>query len=186
MKIIIKFLALSIILLNILGCSNNSKESTKFNIAKPFENQSITIIVPNIGDRLIRGPIMQEAKKFEKETGATIRVVTPGWVDTIEKTKESLIDPKINFDIFVIMTSWGGSLLGENDIESAASQIIKGYTEAFALEDGELDVLFGLAAMRLVQSIIMTSNAAKDAPDNDYIVISQKPARALLKRLEER
>jgi hypothetical protein len=32
----------------------------------------------------------------------------------------------------------------------------------------------------------MTSHSAKKFPDNEYIVISQKPARALLKVLEER
>jgi len=53
------------------------------------------------------------------------------------------------------------------------------------LEEGELDVLFNLMAMRLVQTIIMSSHNAKEFPDNEYIVICQKPARALLKELEE-
>ena len=77
------------------------------------------------------------------------------------------------------------ALLGEDDIESAARKIIQGYTEEFSLEDGELDVLFNLMAMRLVQTIIMTSRSAKEVPDNEYILISQNPARALLKKLEE-
>ena len=49
---------------------------------------------------------------------------------------------------------------------------------------GELDVLFDLVAMRLVQSIIMASHSAKEFPQNAYVLISQKPARALLKKLE--
>ena len=117
MKITKKLLISSILILSVIGCSDSStKTDSLAKTTKPYENQSITVIVPNIGDKLIRGPIMQEAKIFEKETGATIRVVTPGWVDTIEKTKESLNDSKINYDIFVIITSWGGSLLGENHI----------------------------------------------------------------------
>jgi Ser/Thr protein kinase RdoA (MazF antagonist) len=76
------------------------------------------------------------------------------------------------------------ALLGEDHIESAAREIVQGYTEEFVLEAGELDVLFNLMAMRLVQNIIMTSHSAKKFPDNEYIVISQKPARALLKVLE--
>jgi hypothetical protein len=40
-------------------------------------------------------------------------------------------------------------------------------------------------AMRLVTNITMTSHSAKLFPDNEYILISQKPARALLKKLEE-
>ena len=76
------------------------------------------------------------------------------------------------------------ALLGEDDFESVARQIIKGYTEVFSLEPGELEVLFDLMAMRLIQSIILTSNSAKEFPDNKYIVSSQKPARELLKKLE--
>ena len=120
MNIVKKLLASSIFVLSIFGCSDSSTKTDSnmpVKTTKLFKNKSITIIVPNIGDRIIRGPIMQEAKIFEKETGATVRVVTPGWVDTIKKTKESLSDPKINFDIFVIMTSWGGSLLGADQIE---------------------------------------------------------------------
>ncbi|MEA1914923.1 MAG: extracellular solute-binding protein [Campylobacterota bacterium] len=59
---------------------------------------------------------MEEAKVFGKMTGADIRVVTPGWTDAIKKAKESLIDPKINYDIFVIITNWGGFLLGDEHI----------------------------------------------------------------------
>jgi len=76
------------------------------------------------------------------------------------------------------------ALLGEDDFESVARQIIKGYTEVFSLEPGELEVLFDLMAMRLIQSIILTSNSAKEFPDNKYIVSSQKPVRELLKKLE--
>jgi len=77
------------------------------------------------------------------------------------------------------------ALLGEDDIELAVRKIIQGYTQEFLLEADELDVLLDLVAMRLVQSIIMTSNSAKEFPDNAYILISQKPARTLLKKLEE-
>jgi len=76
------------------------------------------------------------------------------------------------------------ALLGEDDIQSAAREIIRGYTRVFSLESDELDVLPEPVAMRLVQSIIMSSKSAKEVLDNTYILISQKPARALLKKLE--
>ena len=76
-------------------------------------------------------------------------------------------------------------LLGEDDIEMASREIIAGYENEFPLEDQERDVLYYLMAMRLVTNIIMTSHAAKQQPDNKYILIAQGPARALLKRLEE-
>jgi len=110
-----KTISLVSLALILVGCENKSSED-KITTAKPYENQSITIITPNLGGK-ISDPIIDEAKKFESKTGATIRVLTPSWSDTIEKTKQSLNDDKINFDIYVIISSWGGSLLGQDHIE---------------------------------------------------------------------
>ena len=77
------------------------------------------------------------------------------------------------------------SLLGENDIAMASGKIIEGYDREFKLEAEEREILYYLLAMRLVTNITMTSHKAKLFPDNKYILISQKPARALLKKLEE-
>ena len=76
-------------------------------------------------------------------------------------------------------------LLGENDIAMASEKMIEGYHREFKLEQKERDILYYLLAMRLVTSITMSSHNAKLFPDNEYILISQKPARALLKQLEE-
>jgi Ser/Thr protein kinase RdoA (MazF antagonist) len=77
------------------------------------------------------------------------------------------------------------SLLGEDDIQMASNNIIEGYTKEFPLEKSEIDILYYLMAMRLVTSITLTSHSAKQHPDNKYILISQKPARVLLKKLED-
>ncbi len=76
------------------------------------------------------------------------------------------------------------ALLGEDDIEMAGKEILNGYTSEYPLDVEELEVLPNLIAMRLVQSILMSSHNAKRFPDNEYIPISQKPARALLKKLK--
>ncbi|PCJ48441.1 MAG: hypothetical protein COA74_08580 [Gammaproteobacteria bacterium] len=78
------------------------------------------------------------------------------------------------------------SLLGEDDIAMASAKIIAGYDREFTLEDEEREILYYLMAMRLVTSITMSSHSAKLYPDNDYILISQKPARELLKKLEQK
>ena len=77
------------------------------------------------------------------------------------------------------------SLLGENDIAMASTKIIAGYEHEFNLEAEEREILFYLMAMRLVTNITMTSHVANLFPDNEYILIAQKPARALLKKLEQ-
>jgi len=76
-------------------------------------------------------------------------------------------------------------LLGEEDIKMASSKIIEGYEKEFPLLEEEREILNYLMTMRLVTNIIMTSHQGKQQPDNTYILISQAPARALLKRLEE-
>jgi Ser/Thr protein kinase RdoA (MazF antagonist) len=76
-------------------------------------------------------------------------------------------------------------LLGENDIAMASASMIEGYHRVFKLEEKEREILYYLMAMRLVTSITMSSHSAKLYPDNEYILISQKPARALLKKLED-
>ncbi len=78
------------------------------------------------------------------------------------------------------------SLLGEDDIEMASQKIIAGYCQEFTLEESELEIIYDLAAMRLVTNITMTSHDAKKFPDNQYILISQKFARDLLKKLEQK
>ncbi len=76
------------------------------------------------------------------------------------------------------------ALLGEDNIEAAGRKILLGYTQKFPLDAEELSVLPNLIAMRLVQSILMSSHSAKLFPDNEkYISYSQKPARELLKKL---
>jgi Ser/Thr protein kinase RdoA (MazF antagonist) len=77
------------------------------------------------------------------------------------------------------------SLLDEKDINATAREIINGFRESFRIEDMEFDVLFDLVAMRLITSIILTSNRAKKFPENTYITTSQKSAIQLLKKLEK-
>lgn len=76
------------------------------------------------------------------------------------------------------------ALLGEDEIEASAFEMVKGYNQEFKLEADEVDVLFDLVAMRLINSIVMSSKGVKEFPDNKYILISQKPARILLQKLD--
>lgn len=120
MKIYITSILIIFLLTATAGCQKKQNDKAD---DKPFKNKSVTVIVPNIGDRVIRGPIMQEAKSFEKKTGATIRVVSPSWSSTIEKTKDSFTNPNVTFDIFVIITNWGGFLLGDEHIAEIPDSI---------------------------------------------------------------
>lgn len=101
----------------ITGCENKKTTDEQAKSKMPYKGQTIMVIVPTLHAGLIRGPILEEAEKFEKRTGAKIRVVTPSWNETIEKTKQSLEDPNLNYDIFVVISMWQGMLFADDHIE---------------------------------------------------------------------
>ena len=77
------------------------------------------------------------------------------------------------------------ALQGEQDLYATSQHIIRGYVKEFPLLEDELDVLFDLIRMRLVMSVCISSFRAKDYQDNDYLLVSQKPAFDLLWRMQE-
>ena len=82
----------------------------------------------------------------------------------------------------------GYALLDVDDIYSVANAIIRGYTGEFALTEDELEVLFDLAAMRLVMSVCISSNRAAKASSEEhkeYLLITQAPAIRTLTRLKK-
>ena len=122
-KILTGFVAFMLVFI-FAGCEDKTKtKQTQEAVTKPYAGQTIMVIVPTLHAGLIRGPIMEEAKIFEEKTGAKIRVVTPGWGDTIAKTKQSLGDPNLNYDIFVVIAMWNGMLLGGDHIAAVPSWV---------------------------------------------------------------
>ena len=105
------------------GCGEQTAEPAAKPGKRPFEHQSITVIVPKLDARLIRGPILDEVDSFEQRTGAKVRVLTPGWNETIEKIDESLKSPESNFDIYVAIAMWSGTLLGGGYVAPVPDEI---------------------------------------------------------------
>ena len=116
---IIKSILIFIFIISINGCieQNDDEKVQQVDPAKPYKGQSVMLIVPTLHADLIRGPILEQAKIFEEKTGAKIRIVTPGWNDTISKIKQSLNDKNLNYDIFVVISMWSGTLLENKNVE---------------------------------------------------------------------
>jgi len=74
------------------------------------------------------------------------------------------------------------AIMDTNDPLNAALPIIKGYHNTFALEEKELEFLYLLIAMRLVISVTKSAINKIESPENEYLVISEKPAWTLLKK----
>ena len=74
------------------------------------------------------------------------------------------------------------AIMDKNDPLDAALPIVKGYHTAFALEDKELEFLYVLIAVRLIISVTKSAINKIENPENEYLVISEKPAWNLLKK----
>ncbi|MCC3861229.1 phosphotransferase [Pseudemcibacter aquimaris] len=76
-------------------------------------------------------------------------------------------------------------LMGEDDIEMASKALVDGYDKEFKILDEEREILFYLMAMRVIVSVTMSAYNASLQPDNEYLLVTQKPGIELLKRMEE-
>jgi 4-aminobutyrate aminotransferase-like enzyme/Ser/Thr protein kinase RdoA (MazF antagonist)/murein DD-endopeptidase MepM/ murein hydrolase activator NlpD len=76
------------------------------------------------------------------------------------------------------------ALMGAPDVVATASAMIAGYVAEFPLHEVEASMLFDLVGARLAMSVSISSRRSAEHPDNEYLLISQRPALALLRRLD--
>jgi len=74
------------------------------------------------------------------------------------------------------------AMMGQQDPLATASSVTKAYHSQFPLEEGELEFLYVLTAMRLVISVTKSTINSSAEPENGYHQISRKPAWKLLKK----
>lgn len=81
------------------------------------------------------------------------------------------------------------ALMGEKatpyDHLDALKAIVKGYHQVRPLQDVELEVLFSLISLRLCTTVCNSALAIKNNPDNEYLLVSVKPAWELLAVLDK-
>jgi 4-aminobutyrate aminotransferase-like enzyme len=66
---------------------------------------------------------------------------------------------------------------------AAAAEVLSGYHQVRPLSEAETDALYTLAAARLCASVCNAARQARQAPDNHYLNISNRPAWGLLDTL---
>jgi len=74
------------------------------------------------------------------------------------------------------------AVMGKPDPLQAALPIVRGYNEEYQLQENELELLYVLVAMRLIISVTKSAINKIDEPDNQYLLISEKPALELLRK----
>ncbi len=77
------------------------------------------------------------------------------------------------------------AMLDLPDPLAAAADVVRGFHRALPLSEEELDVLYPLILTRLCVSVTNSAYQQTVEPDNAYLVISERPAWALLDKLEK-
>jgi 4-aminobutyrate aminotransferase-like enzyme/Ser/Thr protein kinase RdoA (MazF antagonist) len=75
------------------------------------------------------------------------------------------------------------AMLDKADPLAAAIEIAAGYHEVFSLSELELEVLYTLICMRLAVSVTNSAIQQKLHPENEYLLVSERSAWALLEKL---
>ena len=76
-------------------------------------------------------------------------------------------------------------VLQKDDPREVAAHVVDGYTEEFALQTEERDVLWKLVRLRLAMSVCLAAHQQSLRPDNEYLQISQQAIAETLPRLFE-
>ena len=85
--------------------------------------------------------------------------------------------------IFELAIAAAYAMLDKSDPLTVAAQMVAGYHAALPLTDLELDLLYTLINARLATSVTLSTFQQTLHPDDPYLVISQQPAWALLRKL---
>ncbi len=75
------------------------------------------------------------------------------------------------------------AMMGQDDPLAALVSMVRGYHAVLPLTEKELELLFPLVQMRLAVSVTNSAVQKRLRPDDPYVVISEKPAWALLEKL---
>lgn len=75
------------------------------------------------------------------------------------------------------------AMLDKPDPIAAASRVARGYHEAFALSDEELDVLYALARARLGVSVCLSARRREEGEQDAYLFVSEAPVWTTLDQL---
>jgi len=76
------------------------------------------------------------------------------------------------------------AMMGVPDPLDAAAEIIRGYHAMWKLQEAEVEYLFTLIGVRLINSLAHSTKSAKANPENEYILIHQQPTIDLLHKLD--
>ncbi|MBN2431724.1 MAG: aminotransferase class III-fold pyridoxal phosphate-dependent enzyme, partial [Acidobacteria bacterium] len=141
-----------------------------------YYNRFTTHLLPRLS-KLRRSVIHNDANDFNVLVGpprAADRAVT-GIIDMGDMVHTATV-----FEVAVACTY---VMMEKDDPLAVAGWLVAGYHAEYPLHDEELEALYLLICMRLCVSVTLAAFQRRREPNNDYLSISEQPARELLSRL---
>lgn len=77
------------------------------------------------------------------------------------------------------------AILGQDDLQQVITEVITGYHQNRPLNQTELSCVYYLIALRLCTSLCNAAEAIQREPNNEYLLVSVKPAIEALKKLRK-
>lgn len=127
--------------------------------------------------RLRRGVHYNDANDYNILTAADGAPVVTGLIDFGDAVFSELVNE--------LAIAIAYAAMDKPDFLGAATAVVRGFHEAFPLEEEELAVLFPLVAMRLCVSVANSAYNRIAQPDNDYLQVSDRPAWDMLRRMRQ-
>jgi 4-aminobutyrate aminotransferase-like enzyme/Ser/Thr protein kinase RdoA (MazF antagonist) len=87
--------------------------------------------------------------------------------------------------VFEVAVACAYAILDQHDPLQVMGALVRGYHSVLPLTDGEFRAVFPSMCMRLVLSVTISAQDAKQEPENDYIRVSEDSAWQTLDRLSE-
>jgi 4-aminobutyrate aminotransferase-like enzyme/Ser/Thr protein kinase RdoA (MazF antagonist) len=157
--------------------------------------------MPWIKDEKLLGWVKKSLDLYSRTIKALESKLRRGWIHNDFNDYNVLAVPKISGNPDLGLIDFGDmthsylaaepavacayAMLNKPDPLEAAALLIRGFHQHFPLEEKELEILFPMIKMRLCLSLTLGAFQQQNDPENEYLGISQKPARELLERLQE-
>ncbi|MBC8257590.1 MAG: aminotransferase class III-fold pyridoxal phosphate-dependent enzyme [SAR324 cluster bacterium] len=156
--------------------------------------------MPWIKDEKLLGWVKKSLALYSRTIEALDSKLRRGWIHNDFNDYNVLAVPKISGNPDLGLIDFGDmthsylaaepavacayAMLNKPDPLEAAALLIRGFNQHFPLEEKELEILFPMIMMRLCLSLTLGAFQQQNDPENEYLGISQKPARVLLERLQ--
>ena len=153
-----------------------------------------------IDDREMRSLVIHSLELYIELLNPLEKELRRGWIHNDYNDYNILVNPNLNTQPSLGLIDFGDmtysfiaaepavacaySMLNKTEPLHAAVHLINGFHKNFPLKEKEVEILFPMILIRLCLSITLGAFQQQINPKNEYLGISQKPVRKLLKFLQ--